>query len=316
MRQLRRYLIFGLSGGILFFGIGYVNLLVAPQVIGNQFYIPVVVGITIGLIIASYVNRLANSRDLLEQQVKERTSELKAANTKLKYELDVKTRFFSIISHDLTGPFTSLLGMTEMMSLKASSMSSDQLAEYATNTNKAGVQVFELLDNLLEWSYLQMENTNLSAEIIRLDKLAQECLDIHSPIAQKKDITLTNRIEDSTAFADPKMVRVVFRNLIANAIKFSPTGGVVKISAHNADGMVQITVSDTGVGVTPDQVVNIFSLTQGASTSGTAGEKGTGLGLPLCKEMIEENGGRIWVDSLAGEGAHFHFSLPIKPNDD
>jgi len=234
-------------------------------------------------------------------------------NEKLKYEIDVKNRFFSIVSHDLKSPFTSLLGMTHMMSQMADTFSKDKLVEYANNVNEAGERVFELLQNLLQWSRLQMEGAKLEAEVIPLDELAQECIDILKPMALEKDITLTNNIKKTAAFADPEMVRTVIRNLIANSLKFTQFGGTVEVSSSGDGDMVQVTVTDTGVGMSAKQAKNIFSLDQKTSTAGTAGEKGTGLGLPLCKDMLERNGGRIWVESILGEGSQFNFTLPIGP---
>ncbi|MBL4614208.1 MAG: PAS domain S-box protein [Magnetovibrio sp.] len=230
---------------------------------------------------------------------------------KLKYESDVKDRFFSIISHDLKSPFTSLLGMTYMMAQMADSLSKEKLVEYAENVNDAGNRVFDLLQNLLEWSRLQMEGAQLEPEAIFLEELVQECIDILEPIAQEKNITLVNGIVNVSAFADRNMVLTVIRNLIANSLKFTPSGGSVEVTSCDLKGMVQITVSDTGVGMSAGQVEKVFSLDQKTSTTGTAGEKGTGLGLPLCKDMLERHGGRIWIESTPGDGSKFLFTLPI-----
>ena len=261
------------------------------------------------------VIELNASRDDLEQQAAqlvELAEEEAVISEKLKYEVGVKNRFFSIISHDLKSPFTSLLGMTQMMSQMADGFSKDKLVEYATNVNEAGDRVFELLQNLLEWSRLQMEGAKLEPESVSLQKLAQESIDILNPIALEKDIQLTNKIKKTTVFADRDMAQTVIRNLIANAIKFTPSGGKVEASSNKDEGMVQITVADTGVGMTAKHAEEVFALDQKTSTTGTAGETGTGLGLPLCKEMVERNGGRIWVESAPGEGSRFHFTLPTE----
>tara|TARA_R110000772_G_scaffold62641_1_gene140756 strand:- start:750 stop:2255 length:1506 start_codon:yes stop_codon:yes gene_type:complete len=250
-------------------------------------------------------------RAWLEDAVKKRTEELLIQKSQLQYEVDVKNRFFSIIAHDLKSPFNSLLGMTQLMSQMADSLSKDKLVEYANAVNEAGGRVFELLQNLLEWSRLQMEGTEFESRTVSLRDLTQENIDILAHMAMEKDITLTNAIKNDTAFVDPDLARTVIRNLISNAIKFTQTDGKIEIRSNQKDGLVQVTVSDTGVGISKDQVDKIFALDQKASTIGTAGERGTGLGLPLCKEMIEKCGGKIWVDSVPGEGAQFHFTLPI-----
>ncbi len=231
-------------------------------------------------------------------------------NERLQYEIDIKDKFFSIISHDLKSPFNSLLGMTQMMSQMADSFSKDKLVEFATSVNEAGNEVFALLQNLLEWSRLQMEGATLDLEMVSLQEIAQESIDVLSPMALEKDIALKNDIKNTAAFADRNMVQTVIRNLTANALKFTPFGGSVKISSRKSKTMVQVTVADTGVGMSKEKAEIVFTLDQKTSTTGTAGEKGTGLGLPLCKDMIERIGGSIWVESTCGEGSQFHFTLP------
>lgn len=237
-------------------------------------------------------------------------------NDQLKYEVNVKNQFFSIISHDLKSPFTSLLGMTHMMSQMADSFSKEKLVDYANTVNEAGERIFELLNNLLEWSRLQMEGANLEPVTIALDELTQDSIDVLKPIALGKDISLTNKIKKTAAFADQDMVQTVIRNLIANAIKFTPSGGSVEVSSQKQGDVVQVTVTDTGVGMSTEQAEKIFSLDQKTSTMGTAGEKGTGLGLPLCKDMLERNGGHIWVESTQGKGSSFYFTLPSKDGEE
>jgi signal transduction histidine kinase len=233
-------------------------------------------------------------------------------SNKLKYEAAVKNRFFSIISHDLKSPFNALLGMTELMSKMADSFTKDQLVESAANVNEAGKSVFGLLQNLLEWSRLQMEGATFEPQLISLHDLTLENIDVLSPAAKEKGISLSNEVKKDTAFADPDMIQTVIRNLISNSLKFTPSGGKIEISSSTEYEVVKVTVSDTGVGIPAEQADKIFALDQKTSTNGTAGETGTGLGLPLCKEMIEQNGGKIWVESTPGEGSQFHFTLPTE----
>ena len=252
-------------------------------------------------------------RASLEDAVAQRTEELLMQKRQLQYEVDVKNRLFSVISHDLKSPFNSLLGMTFMMSQMADNLSKDKLVEYAADVNESGRRVYALLQNLLEWSRLQMEGATFKPETIALRDMTQENIHVLTPMAIEKNITLTNSIGKDTAFADPNMARTVVRNIVSNAIKFTPAGGKIDVSSRPKNGMVQITVTDTGVGISREQIEKIFALDQKSSTPGTAGEQGTGLGLPLCKEMIEKCGGEIWVDSVPGEGSRFHFTLPIGP---
>ena len=238
----------------------------------------------------------------------------KQAEAQLQYQVDVKNRFFSIIAHDLKGPFTVLLGMTQVMADMPDKISKKKLAEYAGKVNDSGLVFFDLLQNLLEWSRLQMTGGEINPDMFSLRDASQACVDILSPMALNKDIILTNTIDTEMAFADPDMVQTVIRNLIANSLKFTPAGGAIDLSSQIENNMVKITVTDNGVGISEQHLANIFALDLRTSTPGTDGETGTGLGLPLCKEMVEKNGGRIWVKSTAGQGSRFHFTLPTKPN--
>lgn len=261
------------------------------------------------------INELMFNKDLLEEQAANSVmlaEELNTQSERLKHEVDVKNIFFSIISHDLKSPFNSLLGMTQMMSKMSDNFSKAKLVEYATDVNEAGNQVFELLNNLLEWSRLQMDGTKLAPTLIPLQEPIQKSIDILKPMALEKNIALMNRVDETTVLGDRDMIGTVFRNLIANALKFTPSGGSVEVSSRKHGDMVQITVADTGVGMSKEQAEKIFDLDKKTSTTGTAGEKGTGLGLPLCKDMIERHGGRIWVESTLDKGSRFHFTLPTQ----
>ena len=258
---------------------------------------------------------LATSQENLERQgaeLVEYAEQQAELNQRLKYEADVKNQFFSIISHDLKGPFTSLLGMTKMMSQMADGLSKDKLVEYAADVNGAGERVFDLMQNLLEWSRLQMEGAKQEPTTILLDELVEQSIGVFKPIALEKGIVLSSLVANSKAFADPHMVQTVIRNLIANSLKFTPSGGTVEVSSCQDGDLTQVTVTDTGVGMSTEQADKIFSLDEKTSTTGTAGEKGTGLGLPICKDMIERNDGRIWVESKQGQGTQFHFVIPTE----
>ena len=240
----------------------------------------------------------------------EKQSEL---NKRLKYEVVVKDRFFSIISHDLISPFNSLLGMTQMMVLSADAFSKEKFVDYARDINGTAESVFDLMKNLLEWSQLQVKPGQVSAEVIDIEGLVDQCIGVLEPVALNKAVRLTNEVKNISAFGDSNMIQTVLRNLIANSVKFSWSGGAVEVSSEMVGKMVQVTVMDAGIGMSKSQIRKIFVLDEKTSTFGTAGERGTGLGLPLCKNMVELNGGHIWVESQSGEGARFHFTIPAKP---
>ncbi|MBL4615078.1 MAG: CHASE3 domain-containing protein, partial [Magnetovibrio sp.] len=229
----------------------------------------------------------------------------------LKYEIGVKNRFFSIISHDLKSPFTALLGFTKLMANTPEKLGTEKLVAYAGSVNEAAEQVYELMHNLLEWSRLQMEGNEVEPEVFSLRGAAEDTITVLKPLAKAKNIHLNCMIEVQKAYADREMVMTVIRNLIANAIKFSSDGGTVEVSSHLSDGAVVVSVSDSGVGMSKKHADKVFALDQKTSTIGTAGEHGTGLGLPLCKDLLERNGGSIWLESAPTKGTQVHFSLPI-----
>ncbi len=233
-------------------------------------------------------------------------------NRQLKYESQVKDKFFSIISHDLISPFGALLTGTEMMSRYADTYSKEKLVELAEMIHGRGQNVFNLLRNLLDWARLQIDGVNFEPENTDLRRVVERCLGLLSPSAIDKGITIVNAIDDRVVFADPNMVDTVMRNLISNAIKFTSPGGEIRISAATDRKTTRVTVSDTGVGIAKSRLDRIFELDRIVSTVGTGGEPGTGLGLPLCKEMVELNGGRFWIDSVECEGSRFHFTLPVE----
>jgi len=261
----------------------------------------------------SIVDELRSSKAQLEEQavqMSELAEEQTTLSEQLRYQVNVKNKFFSIIAHDLKSPFNALLGMTDMMSSMSENISKEKMAEYAGITHQAAEKVFDLLQNLLTWSRMQMDDDNLKPSYISLNDIGNETMMHLEQIAKEKGITITNNIGNAMAFADYDMTKTVIRNLVANAIKFTPRQGRIELSSGSAEGQTLLTISDNGVGIPTRQRDKLFALDQKTSTTGTDGEPGTGLGLPLCKEMVERNGGRIWFESEEGKGTQFHVTLP------
>jgi len=200
--------------------------------------------------------------------------------------------------------------MTEVMNLMADRLSRETLVEQAGSLNVAAKKVFQLVENLLEWSRVQMEAVSIRPADLDVGELVNACFDLCQTTASKKGITLNNKIADCRAWADPDMVQTVIRNLVDNALKFSHEGGEISVSASRQRGTVEISVADVGVGMSNKISKHVFDLDQKTSNDGTAGEKGTGLGLPLCADLIEKNHGEIWVESEPGKGSTFSFTLP------
>lgn len=233
---------------------------------------------------------------------------------KLKELNATKDKFFSIIAHDLKNPITAQFTMTSMIIEDYKEMSDDELLEMIKAVDKAGKQTYRLLENLLYWSRAQIGRLEYIPKEIFLDELVRESFDLLHDNAKAKDITLVPAAPNAfSAYGDEEMVKTVLRNLISNAIKFTNQGGTVKVEFEEKDNQKIVRVIDNGVGIPARYLDQIFRIDVVASTPGTEGERGTGLGLILCKEFVEKNGGKVWVESEEGKGSIFSFSLPTKP---
>lgn len=234
---------------------------------------------------------------------------------KLKELNAMKDKFFSIIAHDLKSPFSSILGLTELLLMRFDEYDAEKKRFFIQNIYKSTNKTFNLLENLLTWAGSQTGRIKYNPQKINIKSIAKESLSLMQHKAEKKEITLQNNITtDYFAFADKSTVETVFRNLISNALKFTPEKGKIEIDCiektEKQTHYFQIRISDTGIGISPDNLNKLFRIDQNVSTLGTDNEKGTGLGLILCKEFIEKNKGKIWVESQKGKGSSFYFTLP------
>lgn len=241
---------------------------------------------------------------------------LSEAHDKLARLNEQKDKFFSIIAHDLKGPFNALLGFSSLLSDRGESLSPEKTKEYGTLVHQSAEQVFKLLENLLEWSLLQMGRMEYAPGPVSLDEVIQTNKILFAPAADKKGITLSCVPTDYIVLADFNMVDTILRNLINNAIKFTPEGGAVTIDTRSNGDFIELEVTDTGVGIAPDQISKLFRLDENVSTIGTDGEIGSGLGLHLCKDLIEHQGGKIHVLSTKDPnnketGATFRITIPV-----
>jgi len=223
-----------------------------------------------------------------------------------------KDKFFSIIAHDLKGPFNALLGYSSLLSSGAKDFDQNQVAEYSGAVHESAQRVFKLLENLLEWSRLQMGRVKYQPSSVNLKEIIDTNVELFAPTAKEKAIRLSGKGETSIdVFADAHMVDTVVRNLLNNAIKFTPEKGEVTVSTQRIGDWAEVDVSDTGVGISVANAARLFRLDEKTSTVGTGGETGTGLGLHLCKEMVEKQGGQLHVESVESEGSTFRFTLPL-----
>ncbi len=241
-------------------------------------------------------------------------TEEKHFNKKLHDANFTKDRFFSIIAHDLRSPFTSILGFSRLLNEEYDDFSNDDRKMMIKQILTSTETTFQLLDNLLTWAKTQLGRTPFNPEYFDIESLIIETINLSIPQAKIKGISLkVLLIDKSSVFADVNMIRTVLRNLLSNSIKFSYEGAMITIEAFKVDDKIRITVTDTGTGIEPKTLKALFSLDEKVcSTKGTANEKGTGLGLILCKEFVEKNGGSISVESIVGEGSKFSFTIPLK----
>jgi signal transduction histidine kinase len=227
-----------------------------------------------------------------------------------------KNRFFSIIAHDLRGPVTGLSGLSEILHEQMGNLSAEETRTMIGLLYTTSKQVVDLLANLLEWARIQMNAISFEPENLILSDTIQDVLRVFRTPMQEKSITLAENLETSLmVFADPNLLKTVLRNLISNAIKFTPTGGTITISAKSLlDSSVRIAVSDTGIGMDEEIVGRLFRLDQKVSRPGTEGEASNGIGLLLCRDLINRQGGEIRVESRPGQGSTFWFTVPGKVN--
>ncbi|MBN3035485.1 MAG: tetratricopeptide repeat protein [Bacteroidales bacterium] len=237
---------------------------------------------------------------------------LKHSEKQLREAAITKDKFFSIIAHDLSNPFNAILGLSSLLQDSYDTLSDEEKKGIIRNISNAAESTFRLLQNLLEWARSQTGKLGIYPENFDLNGVTTEILEMLMSVADKKNITLVSDIPGNTGvYADINMIRTVLRNLIMNAVKFTVAGGRVTIGASRMNGYYQVTVMDNGIGISKDQMTRLFRVDAQIKQKGTSNEEGSGLGLILCREFVEKNGGKIWAESKIGEGSRFIFTLPV-----
>lgn len=254
------------------------------------------------------VTRDITERKQFEAQLLEQANKLKELNA-------TKDKFFSIIAHDLKSPFNGILGFSEILKNEARDLDIDSIIEYSDIVYSSAQQTFSLLENLLDWARTQSDGFPFSPKKIFINDLIRKEIIHLKPNADQKNISLINNTNDAiTITADEKMISVVIRNLISNAIKFTPNKGSVQVEAIMKMDKIEILVSDSGIGMNNKTIEKLFKIENSFTNLGTENEKGSGLGLIICKEFIEKHGGKILAESEIGKGSRFYFSIPFELN--
>lgn len=259
------------------------------------------------LTIRNLQQELREKNVALEQYVTllaERNEQLEEVNAS-------KDRFFSIIAHDLRDPFTGLLGLSQVITEEFERYPPQKIKEMIMTLRGMSETLYALLDNLLTWSRVQRGMIEYHPQTIDVQKVVTRNVAIFTSNAEQKQITLSTAIQEwTTAYADKKMVDTIIRNLLSNALKFTHSGGNIEVSATQNGNYVTVSVADTGIGIDEKHIPKLFRIDAQYKRIGTANEKGTGLGLILCQEFVERNGGKIWAESTVNKGTTFRFTLP------
>jgi signal transduction histidine kinase len=245
------------------------------------------------------------------EQIENQKDELEILNRQLTEAKATQDKLYSIIAHDLRNPLQFLLFSSDVLYSDYTMMEQEEIHTYIGKIFITVQNMSDLLENLLQWSMSQYGKLECRPRPVNLDELVEETTTVFTENAEKKSICIQKRIPlHLRAYADEDMIKSVLRNLISNALKFTPSGGYVTISARETEHFIVTSIADTGLGIAGEKLDTLFKIGLNYTTAGTAKEKGTGLGLILCKELVEKNGGEIRVSSREGKGSCFEFSLP------
>lgn len=246
--------------------------------------------------------------------VRKRREIITAQRNQLAEVNQTKDKFFSIISHDIRGPISNFQGVSQLIQLLVESNDKEALLKLSSMLDKSSKEISDLLDNLLEWAMSQQGRMPYKPEEIKLHELCNSNLAIMKNLAAAKKISINQKVkEKATIQADKNSVSTIIRNLISNAVKFTPEGGKVQLSIGYEVNLAVIIVEDTGIGISKDKLNHLFEFKGERSRWGTEGEKGVGLGLTLVHEFVELNKGKIEVESVEGKGTVFKVYLPLLP---
>ncbi|HSH18825.1 MAG TPA: hybrid sensor histidine kinase/response regulator [Draconibacterium sp.] len=251
--------------------------------------------------------RIQNHLELIrsKRQIELQAQELRHANA-------LKDKMFSVISHDLRSPLSSIKLTLDFVATGVLKPDSELFKDTVKDLVKTTDEAYVLLENLLGWAKSQSNTLKVHPENLELKSLALSVVGLLKLSSENKKIKIENKItDDIIVLADMQMVHSVFRNLLSNALKFTPGNGAIEINTLKKDIEVEISIKDSGVGISTNNLKKIFDQNQSVKTFGTNNEAGSGLGLVLCKDFVEKNGGKIWVESESGKGSIFTFTLPL-----
>lgn len=263
-----------------------------------------------------YITKPFHSSELLSRiyaqlELQKTREALQYANEQLRQSNEMKDRLFSLVAHDLRGPFQTFISTANLLTHYMDRLTKEQLVQMGHRLTETSQNLFTLTDNLLTWARVQMMQNNVTPQAVDIGVITSTCIELFESRAIEKSITFINNASaGAVATVDVELFNTVLRNLLSNAVKFTPLGGTITIETKYADRAIYCSVADTGIGMNEDKIAKLFSRDSHSTTVGTEGEKGTGIGLLLCKELLERNGGTITIESSVGQGTTFHFTVP------
>lgn len=273
-------------------------------------YVTGVLGVVLVMVIITFlVKRSERIQKNLNKELTSKTTQLENNEQELLEINETKDKLFSIIGHDLRGPIGAFQGLLGLF--KKGEVDQDEFLSFIPKLKADIDHISFTLNNLLSWGQTQMNGTITKPSVVDLENIVSVNISLLSEIAFGKSIRMVNKVDEGTLiWSDPDQIDIVVRNLISNALKFTPKNGSVTVSAFEREEHWEVSVQDTGVGIDEETQKRLFAKNSNVTTYGTNNEKGTGLGLTLCREMVENNEGSIWVSSILGEGTCFKFTLP------
>ncbi len=283
---------------------------------GNTYLFICAIIFMLGILAAIAIRYLEKKKFISEitkqkNEVDELNKNLSEANKKLYEIISTRDKFVSIIAHELKSPFNSIIGFSEIIAEETKELSDDEIIEYANSIRDSSKNTLLLLQNLLDWGRAQTGAMKIDKAPHSLLEIVLENIRLYKLAAERKKINFVNNVsKDVIVYADESMVSAIVRNLIGNAIKFTMSG-TVTIDAVKSNGYAEVSVTDTGIGISEETIRKLLHVDSFYTTRGTENEKGTGLGLTLVKEFVSKNGGKLKVISEVGQGSKFSFTLPL-----
>ena len=262
-------------------------------------------------ILKALIKRLRNN-NILEERLTQHSIKIEKQKQELEELNATKDKFFTIIAHDLKNPFNTVIGLSELLMERYDTYDQAKIKEFIYQINKFTINAYELLEELLQWAKSQTGRLEVKKEVIDLYELINSNIELFTKKAEKKNTKIISKVSKNTiAFIDKNMISTVIRNFISNAVKFTEHG-TITIEAKKNNENIEISVVDSGLGISEENLKHLFRIDKNISTPGTNEETGTGLGLIISKEFIKCNDGSIEVDSDEGKGSTFKFSVPVK----